>query len=154
VLFTWRYSTICTGEEFFDDRLELSIAYVLLGQKAAATRVGFHGARASAQLLWETAILRVAWTIVRMNVNRARLRQRLQASEAIVGEKDPARLPWRSDAETMTARRCVGGEFRVRGETVNRRPHGRANLLCDFGYDANRQHDLFPHVFSRIQSCN
>src|ERR1700674_1466344 len=76
------------SEQFLDDRLEFPIRHVFLGQKAAAARVGFNRARASAKLLWKSGVLRIARAIIRVNIDRAGLGIRFDAGESIIGKKN------------------------------------------------------------------
>jgi len=108
---------------------------MLLPLESASERVGFHGARAAAQLLREASAFGIARAAVGVNVDRAGLRQRLFARETIVGKKNPAFL-WCDSAQAVAAWRGVLGDFEVSREAVNRRLQRCADLLRDFGFNS------------------
>jgi hypothetical protein len=92
-----------------------------------------------------------------VNINRARLGKRFQAAEAIEGEKNSARLPRLDGAQAVAARSCIRSHFHVRGKTVTRRLHRRADGFGDFGWyrhNSNGLHDFDPHISSCIPSGN
>src|SRR5712664_4965512 len=47
-------------EEFFDNRLEIAIGNVFLGEQSPASRIGFQRARAAAKLFGKTGVFGVA----------------------------------------------------------------------------------------------
>jgi len=138
------------GEEFFDGRLEFAVRNKFLRQQAPAACIGFERARAAAKLCGESSVLRITRASIRVNIDRAGLGKRFDAREAIVGKKNSTILTGRECAQAVAARSVVGGDFRVRRKSINRRSKGGADRLRHFGwngYDANGQHDLFLTSF-------
>src|SRR5260370_41001816 len=128
---------------------------MLLPLESASERVGFHGARAAAQLPREASAFGIAGAAVGVNVDRAGLRQRLFARETIVGKKNPAFL-WCDSAQAVAAWRGVLGDFQVSREAVNRRLQRGADLLLDLGFnsqEANVLHEYAPPMFVPSPSC-
>src|SRR5260370_41015166 len=108
---------------------------MLLPLESAAERVGFHGARAAAQLPREASAFGIARAAVGVNIDRAGLRQRLFARETIVGKKNPAFL-WGDSAQAVAAWRGVLGDFEGRREAVNRLLQRCSDLMGDFGFSS------------------
>src|SRR2546427_3774480 len=73
-------------KELFDCWLEFSAVHVLQSDEAATARVGLDCARASAQLLGKTGLLRITRASIGVNIDRTRLRKRFDASESIIGK--------------------------------------------------------------------
>src|SRR6266481_8758887 len=111
-------------------------------------RVRLQGARAAAQLFGKATTFCVACAAVGVNINRARLRQRLFARETIVGEENPAFL-WRDGAQAVAAWRGILRHFQVSREAVNWCLQRGADLLRDFSFnsdDAKGLHEIAPSI--------
>lgn len=70
-----------------------------------------------------------------MNVNRTRLRQLFNTSEAVVGEQDSAVFVHCKGAQAMAARSVIGGQFGVRRKSVNGSLQVGTDGLGDFGWN-------------------
>src|ERR1700730_838975 len=144
------------GKQFFDGQLKFPLRNVFLSQKAAAKGVGLDRARAPAQLLRKSCVLRITRASFRVNIDRAGLRERFDAGEAIVGKENSAVFAGDECAQAMTARGSVGGHLCVCGESINRRTQGGADRFGDFGWnghDANRHLELFLTSFLRCRAA-
>ena len=74
------------GEKFFDGELEFSVGYVFQADQAPAASVGFKSAGTSAELFGKPARFDIPGTGIGVDVYGARLWQRFDASESVVGE--------------------------------------------------------------------
>src|SRR5207302_10669310 len=106
--------------------------------------------------LWKSCVLRITRTSFRVNINRAGLWKRFDASEAIISKENSAVFARDECAQAATARGSVGGHLRVRGESINRHTECGAHRFGDFGWnghDANGQHELFLTSFFRFRAA-
>src|SRR5229473_3153837 len=120
-----------------------------------AASVGFERARAAAKLLGKSSVLRITSASIPVNIDRTGLWKRFDACEAIVRKRNSTILTGCECAQAMTARSVVGGDFRVRGKSIDRRSKGGADRFRHFGwngYDANGHHDLFLMSFFRFRA--
>ncbi len=136
-------------EEAVDGGFIILVIHEILRNEAAAWGIRFQRARAGAELLGKTGAGVIARAIFFVNVDGARLREKLDAGETIVREKNAAVDAWFKCLQTVTARSVVRGEFSVRGKTVERCAESLANFVGDSGrnsFNTERVHGGFPFV--------
>src|SRR5258708_37485087 len=126
-----------------DCRFHATIGHVLLSQQVAAMGVSFKGAGTGTEFIRKVVVFRVTLTRAGVDKDRARLRKRFHAGEAVVSEEYSLFAAGLDLAKTMAARGALCAGFSVGRKPVHRRQQGGANGLCDFawnGYDTDWLH--------------